>query len=629
MPSPASQAPPTGVPARFGGLDGLRAVAVLLVLVYHLFPGTLRGGYLGVDVFFVISGFLISSLLLRELETNGRVRLGAFWRRRARRLLPALALVLLVCTALGAAVGGDVLVGVGAQIAGATFFVNNWLFIANGIDYFAKDTPELLRNTWSLSIEEQFYLVLPLLLIAAFTLRRPTARAVPFLALGGVSALLMVQLSVREDFPTRIYFGSDTHAFGLLFGVALACLLHHRAAAPAARPGRSQQLLYLGVALAGAGCLGWLAATLPEASSASFQGGFQLATLAALAAVWAVTRPGALVGQALDMQPMRWIGERSYGIYLWHWPLLVLFNAASPPWAASPAATWLTGFAALAATVIVSALSYSFIEQPVRRLGLRRSLSLLFRPRLYTLRRGAIAVSIGLVVVITVPSSIYAVWTAPSHSTAADAITRGQQALEEGVAGSGEDAVNSDSEGADEETAPPVTVDVEGRDISAIGDSVMLASVPELEAAFAGIRIDATVSRGLAAGVGVADEQRSSGDLRRVLVVGLGTNGPVQQEDLGSLRKLAGDRPVVLVNAHGERDWIPGVNKTLADFAEEHRGVVLADWDGRVESVPGALAGDGIHPNPSGGAIYAESVRRALDELASPGEAIGYATPRR
>ncbi|WP_280116238.1 acyltransferase family protein [Leucobacter coleopterorum] len=128
-------------PARFAGLDGLRAIAVGLVLAYHLFPKLLPGGFLGVDVFFAISGFLITSLLLRELEQHGKIRLIAFWRRRARRLLPALALVLLACTTLALLVGGDLLFGISSQLAGAALFVSNWLFIANGADYFARDTP--------------------------------------------------------------------------------------------------------------------------------------------------------------------------------------------------------------------------------------------------------------------------------------------------------------------------------------------------------------------------------------------------------------------------------------------------------------------------------------------------------
>lgn len=159
--APAIPSPAGASATRFGGLDGLRAIAVTLVLVYHFFPGALHGGFLGVDIFFVISGFLITSLLIREHHNTGRIALGAFWQRRARRLLPALGLVLLVCSSLALLVGGDVLVGIGAQLFGSLFFVSNWVFIARGTDYFAHDQPELFRNTWSLAIEEQFYLLLP------------------------------------------------------------------------------------------------------------------------------------------------------------------------------------------------------------------------------------------------------------------------------------------------------------------------------------------------------------------------------------------------------------------------------------------------------------------------------------
>ena len=175
----------------------------------------------------------------------------------------------------------------------------------------------------------------------------------------------------------------------------------------------------------------------------------------------------------------------------------------------------------------------------------------------------------------------------------------------------------------------PRDLKVEGVDIDAVGDSVMLASLPELEASLPGVRIDAEVSRGMGAGVGIAQDLSASGELRRVLVVGLGTNGPVATEDLDAMRDTAGDRALVLVNAHADREWIPGVNEALDRFADAHRGVVVADWDGAVTGVPDALAGDDIHPNPSGGEIYATSVRAALDELQRPGEAIGFALPRR
>jgi len=155
----------------------------------------------------------------------------------------------------------------------------------------------------------------------------------------------------------------------------------------------------------------------------------------------------------------------------------------------------------------------------------------------------------------------------------------------------------------------------EGWQISAIGDSVMLASAPELAQAFPDIWIDAAVSRGLGAGVGIATDLAAQGSLRQVLVVGLGTNGPVDDADLEELRRIAGERPLVLVNAFGDRWWIPEVNAQLAAFADKYRGVTLADWNATIPQVPDGLAPDEIHPNPAGGEAYAQCVRLALDAL--------------
>ncbi|WP_125099098.1 acyltransferase family protein [Leucobacter chromiireducens] len=640
MTSPSPRTRPQ--PGRFGGLDGLRAIAVGLVLVYHFFPRALPGGFLGVDIFFAISGFLITSLLFREVELRGGIRLGAFWRRRARRLLPALGLVLLVCSSLALLVGGDLLVGLGRQIAGTAFFVSNWVFIANGADYFARDTPELFRNTWSLSIEEQFYILLPLLIIALMRLRGRSSRAVLLTALGIASAALMFTLSQQGANPTRIYFGSDTHTFGLFWGAALATLVHpRRDAAPRARLTRLRQLLLGALAATALGVLAWLAITLPEGSAQSFEGGFQLAIVASLALVWAVTRDGAWIGRALDVAPLRWVGERSYGIYLWHWPLLLIVSAAL----GAGATPWSVALIAGAATFFAAALSYRFLEQPVRRFGLRRSLRLAVRPAGYTPRQRGVTIALGAVLLLTIPATAVAIVQAPEQTTAAAAIARGQDALDAAAEkpaaeqpgstrpGAGTPSAPDGSDpkpGAGEEPAlPPGPLLPRGDSITALGDSVMLASLPELETALPGIEVDAAVSRGMGVGVELADEWAASGRLRPILVVGLGTNGPVAPEELDALARTAGDRPIVLVNAHADRDWIPGVNEELERFADGRRGVVVADWTGAVTGVPDALAGDDIHPNPSGGEIYAASVQRALEELQAPGEARGFALPRR
>lgn len=621
-------------------------IAVSLVLVYHFFPEALPGGFLGVDIFFVISGFLITSLLLREKDRHGRISLSGFWRRRARRLLPALALVMGVSTVfalIAAAQGGrDLLVNIGAQMLGAFAFVSNWVYVALGGDYFTRDNPELFRNTWSLSIEEQFYVVLPLLLLLTLRAHSRLTRSLLFILLAAGSAGLMTFYATQGVPATRVYFGSDSHVFGLFGGVSLAVLMHPLAArlpAPRGPLPAAAQLALAACALAGLGLIGWLSLTLAEGGSESFAWGFQLASAAALLVVWAVTRPGAWIGRWLDCRPMRWIGERSYGIYLWHWPLLLLLpvmwgGGSAPAEGSAGAAVALAATALL--TFLFAALSYRYVEQPVRRHGVRGSFRLLGRAWAAGGERRAAAFAITVSLALGAAAVTVAVTIAPARSSAAEAIERGRVAMlaqhqsdlataarERGIPG----VVDGLDGNVTPHTGPPVSdrtivpLNVPpGTRIFGLGDSVMLASLPELQAAFPGIRVDAAVSRGLGAGVEIMAQLSSQQSLRPVLVVGLGTNGPVEESQLDEMLDIADGRQIVLVNAHAERDWIPGVNTTLKRFAQQHRGVVLADWNAAITPHPDRLAGDGIHPGPSGGKVYAKAVRSALISLQSSDE---------
>jgi peptidoglycan/LPS O-acetylase OafA/YrhL len=225
-PSPTAEAPSShgAGRGRLPGIDGLRAIAVLVVIAFHLTPGPLLGGYLGVDLFFVISGFLITGLLLRERAEHGRIRLREFWVRRARRLLPALVMLLLTCSSAAFFVGGDVLVRLWSQLIGALTFSSNWVLIATGSSYFDDSAPELFRNLWSLAVEEQFYLAWPFVVLLVALVPRRWVRASVLAAVAIASALAMALLYVPGTDATRVYYGTDTHSFGLAIGASLAVL---------------------------------------------------------------------------------------------------------------------------------------------------------------------------------------------------------------------------------------------------------------------------------------------------------------------------------------------------------------------------------------------------------------------
>jgi peptidoglycan/LPS O-acetylase OafA/YrhL len=344
-------------------LDGVRALAVTAVLIFHARPDWLPGGFLGVDAFFVLSGFLITGLLLAEADHTATIRLAAFWGRRARRLLPALLLVL-VTVAVAArylrppqdwpALRLDALAALG--------YAANWRMIFHGGDYFARTAPaSLLQHTWSLSIEEQFYLLWPLLVAAALRWRHHRRTLLTICATGTAAAAILSALLYHPGAdPARVYYGTDTRAGALLTGCALAVALTGRTLRPTRRLTTAATIAALALAAA---------LTLAHGQSPwLYRGGLTAAALAvAVAVAHLLAAPGSYPALLLSLPPVVWIGRISYGLYLWHWPLFAALNAEH---------TGLTGTPLFAlritTTLAVAAASYHLVEQPIRRgTGLR------------------------------------------------------------------------------------------------------------------------------------------------------------------------------------------------------------------------------------------------------------------
>jgi len=592
--------------AHIAGLDGLRAVAVVAVILYHLSPGALPGGYLGVDIFFVISGFLITGLLLRERDTTGSVRLGAFWARRARRLLPALALLVLTCGTAAWFIGGDVLVHLGRQVLGAATFSSNWLAIGFGQSYFDDTTPDLFRNLWSLAVEEQFYLVWPIAILIIALVRMRWVRFAVVGLLAAASGAAMVMLYIPGGDATRVYYGTDTHSFGLAIGAALAILTSRWAV-----QARWMRVVLPIVGTLAVGALLWTAFLLPADSPFTYRGGlFGVALLSALAIAGAITTRSAL-GRVLDLAPLRWVGRRSYGLYLWHWPVFVLVVAALPTWDRTGAGGWELGGIALAITVLAAALSYRFIEQPIRRDGFRVTLRRWERSSHSSAPRAIAAAVACLLVISAGAATVSAIGRDPGKGSA-------ELAIESGAAAIKATPTPASAPGAAPTPTPSTPPPLPGGDqIDAIGDSVMLASAPELEAAFPGISIDAVVSRQASAAPAIVQGLIDAGTLRQTLLIGLGTNGPIDPGILSKLHTMVGSRhQIVVVNVQAPRGWVPGVNAELTQFAQEYRNVELANWQGAIADQLQLLAKDQIHPGSRGGLVYVQAVTDALQRLA-------------
>ncbi len=385
-------------------LDGVRAFAVLAVLAYHGGQTWAAGGFLGVDAFFVLSGFLITSLLLAERRQSGRIDLRAFWMRRARRLLPALFLVLGAVAVYAAAVAAPTeLERIRADGLGSLFYVANWRFVFAHQSYFEQfAVPSPLRHMWSLAIEEQFYLLWPLFVFGLLHWGKGSTRKLALAtgALAATSLTLMIVLYSPGGDPSRVYYGTDTRATSLLVGALLAMLVARR---PFGKTATERNVLH-GAAVASALVLGWWWATTPDRSDWLYNGGlFAAAVLVAVVIADASQEQQGPLGWLLSLRPLRWMGAISYGLYLWHWPIYVYLN---------PQRVEADGFSLfairVAVTFVVATASYYLVEQPIRTGSWRR-----IRVRI------AAPVSVAILVAALVVSTLGAV-APPTEVSASD-----------------------------------------------------------------------------------------------------------------------------------------------------------------------------------------------------------------
>ncbi len=604
------------------GLDGIRALAVIGVLLYHADLTWISGGYLGVDVFFVLSGFLITSLILEEFDRSGRIDFATFYLGRARRLLPALVLLLAAVAVAAAFVYRDAASQVRTDIIASLFYVNNWWYIFSEGSYFEFiGRPPMLKHLWSLAVEEQFYLAWPA--IAFLFVRRVGRRGLRLLALA--LALLstgwMIVMSVSSGFPeyadpSRAYFGTDSHAMGLLVGAALAT---------AWRPGRLRADLSRGAVaiITTAGVASLLAVIaffvlVGEFTPWMYQsGGFLLLAVVVAALIAMATHPASPLGRALGTQPWRYLGQRSYGLYLWHWPI---FMVTRPNLDIA-----LDGLPLLALrltlTVGIAELSFRFVEMPIRRGAIGRWVKA-WRSSAGTERTRRSWGGAGIVT--TVVAAVLAVGivlsTAPAPTAAEGLAPDVAQAM--GIASGGPTEVTLDDEvvpsstpsatPAPAPTAPePGDRTANGR-LSAIGDSVMLGARSTLKDTIPGTKVDAAVSRFPGAFVGRLKRYVSRDKLAPVVVLHPGTNGVLPAAMMREMLDVLVDTPrVVVVNDQMPRSWRTPNNKVMAKVVPEYENAVLVDWYAESKDHPEYFASDGIHLTSKGAQAYADLIEAA------------------
>lgn len=585
-------------------LDGIRALAVGAVVAYHLGLSWAPGGYAGVPVFFVLSGYLITAILAGRWTTSRSLHLRTFWRRRARRLLPAQVALVGVVVLASPWLDPDPLRRLPVAALTALLQVANWWQVLAGEPYFeAAKGPAVFSHLWSLAVEAQLYLVWPLVL-AVVLRRRSPARWVATLA--WASYVLMAVVHQPYADPTRAWVGTDTQAGPFLLG-ALAALLVPPAR-PREAPGRHAGVLLDVVATAAVGVLAWFVVAVDDFEPFAYRGGLAAVGVASAALVVVAVHPTSLVGRLLGLPPLRWVGERSYGLYLWHWPVIAVTRQWEATWAPSSLLALRVG-----ASVAAAALSYRLVERRFHRTRPEPAPAVVLRPRPALLPR-LVAVTATACVVVGLATAWDQRSTPVEAQLASSRVVRAIPLL-----------TTTTSTSTTTTTAPPGPVVAPtttttappppaptGIDL-AIGDSVLYDAVADLHRVVPGITVDAAVGRQLWDARETVDRIRAKAGLHRV-VLSLGTNGAFPPGDLDALlTSLQDARRVVLVNVRMPRSWQSEVNMALAGAVARYPNTVLVDWHAYSKDRTDLFARDGIHVNRRGAEAYALLIAAGLN----------------
>lgn len=612
-------------------LDGLRTLAVVVVVLYHLNLTWAQGGLLGVTVFFVLSGYLITRLLLNEIAKTGRIDLKGFWIRRIRRLVPAVVTVVVVTAMLCTIFNHVMLTKMRPDILPSLFFFNNWWQIIHNVSYFnAVGDPSPLTHFWSLAIEEQFYLIWPTLLfgLVATGARKPTVRRIS-LVLALVSAGAMTLLYNPAADPSRLYYGTDTRAFSLLLGAWMAFIpdrdlpparmarrLHldrlplvsslverRRAAHPDGRPGAAVRLLSSPAsvdAIGAIGLVGLAAMTVLTNGYTAFQyqGGTLLCSILTLMVIAACVQPNGIIARVLSAKPLVWVGKRSYSIYLWHYPLLLLMN----PVANISDTPWWKYVIQVAIVVAVAEFCYEFIETPFRKGAFGRFISDL-RPKTDTpasWARRHIPVCTASVLVLAV--ALGGIIFVPETSALSGEGAKVLQSESKNVAPEKQQAAADTDD--DDDGFPDGAYD-----LLMIGDSVSLRAVDAFPGVFPHGHIDAAKGRQFTEGQATFESYISQNLAGKVVVFALGTNGLVTDDQIDSLMADAGDkRFVVFINTRSPQPWVASTNQAFASATDRYKNVHVIDWYGYSANRNDLFDGDGTHLSTTGVNEYLQLV---------------------
>ena len=604
------------------GLDGIRAIAVIMVLAYHLKLALFKSGFLGVTVFFVLSGYLITGILISEVEEEGTIDLKNFWLRRIRRLVPAVMSMAVVIIFVSAVVNRVIFTKGCNDFLASVLGFNNWWQIFNKVSYFeAAGVPSPFTHCWSLAIETQFYLIYPLILLGIYKLvkSREEGRAKRGLLFAGVtlmlaliSVILMIVLFDPQQDASRVYYGTDTRAFSLLFGALLAILWDYRMV-----PRRLSASVNMVLGSVSFAVLLVMTIAINGSSNFWYRGGQFVGTILTVLVIYTVLGRKTWLSRFLSNPVLKWIGDRSYSIYLWHYPIILLISKGIK-------ASWWITLIELVLSVVLAELSYRFIETPIRHGIIGEYLNILrSRPksrqekkRQVQVARRSLKVMAGTFV-LTV-SLILCMIFVPKKN-ALDTLQKREAKAKETVKMTEEQLAKQKTNGSESEDTictANLTDDeiLEGLNLLLIGDSIAVDVTDDFYEMFPNSVSDTKIGRITSLGKQVLDsyidEKKWKGE--GVIFASL-SNSPINGELEDIREKIGKDMPLFLTTVRIPHDaFEEESNSKIKKFVEENDHTYLIDWYAASEGHDEYFDADDTHLLPAGAKAYAKCIKEAV-----------------
>lgn len=604
------------------GLDGIRAIAVIMVLAYHLKLALFKSGFLGVTVFFVLSGYLITGILISEVEEEGTIDLKNFWLRRIRRLVPAVMSMAVVIIFVSAVVNRIIFTKGCKDFLASVLGFNNWWQIFNKISYFeAAGVPSPFTHCWSLAIETQFYLIYPLILLGIYKLvkSRGEGRANRGLLFAGVtlllaliSVILMIVLFDPQQDASRVYYGTDTRAFSLLFGALLAILWEYRMV-----PRRLSASVNMVLGSVSFAVLLVMTIAINGSSNFWYRGGQFFGTILTVLMVYAVSGRKTWLSRFLSNPVLKWMGDRSYSIYLWHYPIILLISKGIK-------ASWWITLIEIVLSVVLAELSYRFIETPIRHGIIGEYLNILrSRPksrqekkRQIQVARRSLKVMAGTFV-LTV-SLILCMIFVPKKN-ALDTLQKREAKAKETGKMTEEQLAKQKANGSESEDTictADLTDDeiLEGLNLLLIGDSIAVDVTDDFYEIFPNSVSDTKIGRITSLGKQVLDsyidEKKWEGE--GVIFASL-SNSPINGELEDIREKIGKDMPLFLTTVRIPHDTFEEEsNSKIKKFVEENDHTYLIDWYAASEGHDEYFDADDTHLLSAGAKAYAKCIKEAV-----------------